>query len=62
MQLLFLFQWLQLRRSKPIVDKKIKNGEELRLWGIQRLAGIRTEGFSRIKTNLEEYIDRGDKH
>ncbi|MDU5080990.1 hypothetical protein [uncultured Tissierella sp.] len=55
-------QWLQLRRSKPIVDKKVKNEEELRLWEIQRLAWIRTENFSRIRTNLEECIDRGYKH
>lgn len=52
----------QLRRSKLIVDKKVKNEDELRLWEVQRLAGIRTEDFSKIKINLEEYIDRRYKH
>lgn len=52
----------QLRRSKLIIDKKVENEEGLRLWEVQRLAGIRTEDFNRIKTNLEEYIDRRYKN
>lgn len=52
----------QLRRSKLIVDKKVEDEEELRLWDVQRLAGIRTEVFSKIKINIEEYIDRRYKH
>lgn len=52
----------QLRRCKLIIDKKVKSEDELRLWEVQRLAGIRTENFSTIKTSLEEYIDRRYKH
>ncbi|MGF7060512.1 TnsD family Tn7-like transposition protein [Brassicibacter mesophilus] len=52
----------QLRRSKLIIEKKVEAKERLRLWEVQRLAGIKTEDFSKIRTNLEEYIDRGYKH
>ncbi|MCT4605732.1 MAG: TnsD family transposase [Marinisporobacter sp.] len=52
----------QIRRSKKIIDEKIVRKEPVRLWEIQRLAGIRTKTFNKIKDSLEAYINRGDKH
>ncbi|TCO71812.1 TnsD family Tn7-like transposition protein [Marinisporobacter balticus] len=49
----------QIRRSKRIIDEKIAKGEPIRLWEIQRLAGIRTKAFNKIKDSLEVYINRG---
>lgn len=46
----------QLRRCKNIIDIKIRNDENIRLWEIQRIAGIRTIAFEKLKIELEKYI------
>lgn len=46
----------QLRRCKRIIDENINNDEEIKLWKIQRLAGIRSKEFDKIKEKLIEYI------
>lgn len=47
----------QLRRCKKLIIDKLNNNEEIRLWEIQRLAGIRTETFNKIKDDLTDYIE-----
>ncbi len=53
----------QIRRCKKIVDdNKNINGKFLRLWEIQRIAGIRTKDFEIIKDIILSYINEiGDK-
>lgn len=38
----------QIRRLKKILKEKIHNGEQFKLWEIQRLSGIRNEAFKKI--------------
>ncbi len=47
----------QIIRCKKIVDDKNINGEFLRLWEIQRIAGIRTKDFEIIKDTILSYIN-----
>lgn len=47
----------QIRRCKKLIDNKLENGELIRLWEIQRLAGIRTEAFNKLKEELTNYIN-----
>lgn len=52
----------QIRRCKTIIDDKKTNDEFLRLWEIQRIAGIRTKDFEIIKDIILSYINEiGDK-
>ncbi len=52
----------QIRRCKKIVDDKKTNDQLLRLWEIQRMAGIRTKDFEIIKDTILSYINEiGDK-
>ncbi len=52
----------QIRRCKKIVDDKKTNEQLLRLWEIQRIAGIRTKDFEIIKDTILSYINEiGDK-
>ncbi len=52
----------QIRRCKKIIDDKNTNGEFLRLWEIQRIAGIRTKDFEMVKDTILSYINEiGDK-
>lgn len=50
-------EMFQIRRCKKIIDNKLKNDEFIRLWEIQRLAGIRTNAFNKIKNELNNYIE-----
>lgn len=46
----------QIRRCKLLIDNKLKNDELIRLWEIQRLAGIKTKTFNKMKKELTNYI------
>lgn len=46
----------QIRRCKKIIDSKLENEENFKLWQIQRLAGIRTEAFIKIREEILKYI------
>ncbi|MBM7616165.1 TnsD family Tn7-like transposition protein [Alkaliphilus hydrothermalis] len=52
----------QLRRTKIIVDEKLENEEQVKLWEIQKKSGIRTEYFNNISVKIENYIDGRYKH
>lgn len=47
----------QLRRCEKIIRNKMDKCEEIRLWEIQRMAGIRSEVFNNLKPNLIAFID-----
>ena len=47
----------QIRRCKKIIDDKLKNQEEIKLWKLQRIAGIRTKDFKKIREDALKYID-----
>ncbi|KEI94811.1 TnsD family Tn7-like transposition protein [Clostridium botulinum] len=53
-------QDFQIRRCKKITDDKFKNEENIKLWQIQRIAGIRTKDFEKIKVEILEYINMKD--
>lgn len=55
-------QDFQLRRCKKIIDQKLSQNELVKLWEIQRMAGIRSSHFNRIKDNLIDYIERGTRN
>lgn len=46
----------QIRRCKKIINDKIDKSEDIRMWEIQRIAGIRSETFAKIKAPLLEYF------
>ncbi|MBU5437092.1 hypothetical protein KQI42_03665 [Tissierella sp. MSJ-40] len=52
----------QIRRSKLIVDKKYEDEEYIKLWQVQRLAGIRTDDFMKINNTIQKHIDWRYKH
>lgn len=47
----------QLRRCKWIIDKLMSNGESIKMWKIQRVAGIRKQAFDEIAVEIEAYIN-----
>ena len=47
----------QLRRCMCVVDKLIEDIDEVKLWKVQRIAGIRTSQFNHIKDKLIKYIN-----
>jgi hypothetical protein len=47
------FQW---RRCTRIIDQKLKQNEPIKLWEIQRLAGLKCTTFHDIKDDLLNYI------
>lgn len=48
----------QIRRAKTAIDKQIAAGvENIKLWEIQRIVGIRSEHFKLIKVKLQKYLD-----
>jgi len=47
----------QIRRCKKIINNKIDKGEPIRIWEVQRIAGIRSEAFGKIKARILQYID-----
>ncbi|URZ04698.1 TnsD family Tn7-like transposition protein [Clostridium felsineum] len=49
----------QLRRCIQIIDNKIKEDENIKLWQLQRKAGIRTKAFNKLKKTLINYINTG---
>ncbi|GAA0716359.1 TnsD family Tn7-like transposition protein [Clostridium malenominatum] len=46
----------QVRRCKNIIDNKFQNEEDIKLWEVQRIAGIRTRDFKNIKVEILSYI------
>jgi hypothetical protein len=46
----------QIRRCRRIIKNKMGKGEEIRLWEIQRIAGIRSQTFNNLKATLMTYI------
>lgn len=46
----------QLRRCKKFIDNKIEDNEEIKLWEIQKLAGLRSNAFGKIKVSILNYI------
>ncbi len=42
----------QIRRVKTIIDNKKTAGEKIRLWEVQREAGLRSEDFEKVKKKL----------
>lgn len=42
----------QIRRCKKIIINKIDKGEPIKRWEIQRIAGIRSEAFEKIKATV----------
>ncbi len=48
----------QLRRCKWIIDKLMSNGERIKMWKIQRAAGIRKQAFDEIGVEIETYINQ----
>ncbi|BDB03255.1 TniQ family protein [Clostridium botulinum] len=53
-------QDFQIRRCRKITDDKFKNEENIKLWQIQRIAGIRTKDFEKIKVEILRYINMKD--
>lgn len=48
----------QIRRAKAIIDKQIDSDvDTIRMWKVQRSAGIRTEQFREIKFELQKYLE-----
>ncbi|MGH4138278.1 TnsD family transposase [Clostridium sp.] len=47
----------QIRRCKRIINSKIDKGELAKIWEIQRIGGIRSEAFEKIKDALVEYTN-----
>lgn len=50
----------QLRRCKRLIDSKMQDKQEIKLWEIQRLAGLRRDDFEKIKESILNYI--GEKN
>jgi hypothetical protein len=46
----------QLRRCKKLIDSKIQNDQEIKLWEIQRRAGLKRYDFEKIKEAILNYI------
>ena len=42
----------QIRRCKKIIRSRIYKNESIKIWEIQRVAGIRSEAFKKIKDNI----------
>lgn len=47
----------QIRRCKKIIDSKFENDEQIRLWEIQRLGGVKDKDLKKIKNILEKYTE-----
>lgn len=46
----------QIRRAVRVIDEAYSEDKRIRMWEIQRKAGIRTEHFLGIKLELENYL------
>lgn len=51
----------QIRRCKKLIDNKIEDNEEIKLWEIQRLAGLRGKDFRKIVLKLQKYMQENIK-
>lgn len=48
----------QIRRASAIIDKLLEEGQDhICLWKVQRLAGIRSEHFRKLKVKLKQYLN-----
>lgn len=47
----------QMRRCKSIINLKMKDNGNVKLWQVQRIAGIRTRSFKKMQNQLKEYIN-----
>lgn len=50
----------QVRRCKNIVDDKLENKDNIKLWEIQKIAGVRNKDFEKIKEDIVRYIEVRD--
>ncbi|WP_242654507.1 TnsD family Tn7-like transposition protein [Clostridium butyricum] len=46
----------QIRRAKAVIDKIDSDIKNMKLWNVQRLAGIRSEQFKKIKSKIQKYL------
>lgn len=47
----------QIRRCKEVIDRKTKIGESIRIWELQKAAGIRSKDFEKIKNKILDYLN-----
>lgn len=47
----------QIRRCKYIIDDKLKNKEDIKLWQVQQKSGIGSSNFKNLKEEIIKYID-----
>jgi hypothetical protein len=47
----------QIRRCKHIISQKLLDNSNIKLWEIQRIAGIKTKDFQKIKNQIEDYTN-----
>lgn len=47
----------QIRRCKSVINKLIRVNNEIKLWKIQRISGIRKESFEKIRKDIISYIN-----
>lgn len=47
----------QLRRCQRIIDQMIQEKDVVRVWKVQRKAGIRSAAFQKLRPLLEQYIE-----
>lgn len=51
----------QVRRCKNIIDEKVKNGEEIKLWELKRAAALRDSAFEKIEGEIVDYISKKER-
>lgn len=48
----------QIRRAKAVIGKQLDSDmKKLKIWEVQRLAGIRSEHFKQIKSKIQKYLE-----
>ncbi|OOM79133.1 TnsD family Tn7-like transposition protein [Clostridium sp. BL-8] len=48
----------EIRRAKAVIDKQVEfDIKNIKMWQIQRMAGIRTEHFKNIRYELQKYLE-----
>lgn len=60
-QIIETVEEFQIRRCKKIIDIMYEKDECIKLWVIQRIAGIRNKDFEKIKSYIIHYINKKDK-
>ena len=48
----------QIRRCYKVIDEMIREEVDIRLWRVQRLAGVKSKDFKKIRPILEMYIEK----